>query len=137
MPKPYSPPTGRHSGKNREFTDIVRDMRHAVALVVRWRPQGNAGPTGPHQVTALGSGFFVSPEMFLTCNHVINDPSNAHNDGDTYQMVIHAADNGGHFNAVPNVVVNTNLFLYPDCDLALLKCPPVSGLSCLLSPVMS
>ena len=28
---------------------------------------------------------------------------------------------------MPNVILDTNLFLFPDCDLALLKCPPVAG----------
>lgn len=121
MPKPYTPPTGKLSTRHREFTEVVRDIRHAVACIVRWRPAGEAGKFA---VTALGSGFFVSPDMFLTCNHVMNDPNNPHKDGDTYQLVARVAENGGHTLGVENVVVGTNLFLYPDCDLALLKCPP-------------
>ena len=131
MPKPYTPPTGKLSTKHRDFTEVVRDIRHTVACVVRWRPTGEPGKFA---VTALGSGFFVSPEMFLTCNHVMNDPNNPHKDGDAYQLVARVAENGGHKLGVENVVAGTNLFLYPDCDLALLKCPrPRSDLSLLLS----
>jgi trypsin-like peptidase len=121
MPKPYIPPTGRIPTKARKFEEVVRDIRHAVYAVLRLRPTGEGNK---HEFTPLGSGFFVSPEIFLTCNHVMNGNA-AHVDGDTYQLLANTSDNGGFFRNIPNVHVGQNLHLFPDCDLALLKCPVV------------
>ena len=108
------PPTGRISSKRRPFENVVADIRHAVFSVIRRRPQG-AG----FQCTALGSGFFVSRTVFVTCAHVLMHPANPHIDGDNYDLV----NNFGATATVqylPRAVLGTNVHIFADCDLALL-----------------
>jgi Trypsin-like peptidase domain len=116
MLKPYQPPTGKINTKRRSFEEVVRDLRFAVFCVIRNRQVGE----NQVRATALGSGFFVSPEIFLTCNHVINSAGNAHQDGDLYQLVCSRDAAGGIGYTVPNATQNQNLHLFPDADLAFL-----------------
>jgi len=73
---------------------------------------------------ALGSGFFVSREVFLTCHHVVNPIGAPHVDGDIYRLVA-LTDTKGAGNAVQigNVKAGENLHLFPESDLALFRCP--------------
>jgi S1-C subfamily serine protease len=116
MSKPYRPPAGRIRCNRRSFEEVVRDLRYAVFAVVRHRPIGGS----PFQSSALGSGFFVAPEIFLTCNHVINGVANPHQDGDHYQLVCSRDEAGGLCHTVQNVTLNQQVFLFPQADLALL-----------------
>jgi hypothetical protein len=120
MPKPYVPPTGRVNTKRRSFEEVVRDIRYTVFSVIRLRPAAN----GTHNCMALGSGFFVSREVFLTCHHVVNPNNAPHVDGDTYRFVA-VTDTTGAGNAVQiaNVQSGQTLHLFPESDLALFRCP--------------
>jgi hypothetical protein len=122
-PKPYTPPNGRIQSKRRRFDEVVRDLRHAVYSVIRHRPIGN----NQNQAFALGSGFFVSPTVFLTCNHVINGLQFPHQDGDAYQLVSNVTGVSGNARGMENVRLGQQLQLFPDQDLALLIFPEIPG----------
>jgi S1-C subfamily serine protease len=117
MPKPYTAPTGRLNTARRKFEEVVRDIRHTVFSVIRIRPAAN----GTFDCAALGSGFFVSHEIFLTCHHVVNPISAPHADGDIYRLVALTGVGGGGVHQIPNVTVGQTLHLFPDSDLALLR----------------
>ncbi len=114
-------PQGKLSAKRREFKSVVADIRHAVFSVVRFRPDGS----GKFQTTALGSGFFVGPKIFITCWHVIDDPRNAHQNGDKYALVNNL--DGTHC-IVYDITggVGTDIHLYPDLDFAIIVCHAAS-----------
>jgi hypothetical protein len=119
MPKPYIPPNGRLDRKRRSFEEVVRDIRYTVFSVIRLRPLAN----GTWNCAALGSGFFVSHNIFQTCHHVINPVSAPHVDGDTYRLVALTDGKGsGCQHQIGDVKVGEALHLFPDSDLALLRC---------------
>jgi hypothetical protein len=114
----YQPPTKRLKTKRRPFEEVIRDIRYAVFSVIRLRPTGN----GDFDCAALGSGFFVSHEIFLTCHHVVNSANNPHIDGDTYRLIALTDSKGaGMGHDIVNVVIDQNLHLFRDSDLALLR----------------
>ena len=117
MAKLYTPPTGRLTSKRRPFEEVVRDIRHTVFSVIRLRPLGG----GNCKCDALGSGFFVSHDIFLTCNHVVNPTNNPHVDGDIYRLVAQTDVNSGVVHQVANTSVGRDIFLHPDSDLALIR----------------
>lgn len=118
MPQPYQPPTGRLNSRRRSFEEVVRDIRYTVFSVIRLRPAAN----GTHDCSALGSGFFVSPTIFLTCHHVVNPVANPHRDGDCYRLVAVTDTRGmGVAHQIANVAVGQTLHLFPTCDLALFQ----------------
>jgi hypothetical protein len=110
------------STKGRYFDQIASDLKRAVCAVVRHRPVTGGNP-GQVQAFPLGSGFFVSPTLFLTCHHVINSVSSPHRDGDTYHLVHNLAAGVGVV-FVNNVVTGNQLRLFPQLDLALLDVTP-------------
>jgi S1-C subfamily serine protease len=121
MSKPYKTPTGRLTTKRRLFEEVVRDIRHTVFSVIRLRPTGVANT---FDTLVLGSGFFVSSRVFLTCYHVVNPLSVPHQDGDWYQLVANAGNgNNPVIHNMQNVQTGVNLYLHPDADLALLQFP--------------
>ena len=71
----------------------------------------------------LGSGFFISPTVFLTCHHVLNDVNAPHQDGDTYHLV-HNLGSGVGFFGINNVSAGGQLHLFAGADLALLEVRP-------------
>lgn len=75
---------------------------------------------GRVEAGALGSGFFVSPEVFLTCSHVISPQRSPHRDGDSYHLVSNITGTSGAIHPVGNVRVGENLHVFPDSDLGLL-----------------
>lgn len=115
MPKMYQPPAGRIPTNRRAFHEVVRDLRYAVFSVVRNRPLGG----NQFQATALGSGFFVAPELFLTANHVLNDPQTPHQDGDYYLLVRNEGPQVT-VHAIANASLNDQVHCVAECDLALL-----------------
>jgi Trypsin-like peptidase domain len=120
MPGIYTPPTGRLNTRRRQFEEVVRDIRYTVFAVIRLRPAAN----GTHNCMALGSGFFVSREVFLTCHHVVNAVNAPHVDGDIYRFVaVTDAKGAGNGLQIPDVKVGESLHLFPDSDLALFRCP--------------
>jgi hypothetical protein len=113
-----NPPAGRLKSKKRPFPEIVYDMRHIVFSVIRQRPmQGGMG------AKALGTGFFVAQNIFITCNHVMNDPSDPHQPGDSYTLVANLTGNSGTLYGLPNPQIGTDINLFPNLDLAVLKIP--------------
>lgn len=119
-----NPPQGRISHTKRPFFKVAYDMRHAVYSVVRNRPTTINNQPG-FQSAARGTGFFVSPEIFITCNHVLNDPADPHLPGDNYALV--ASMGSGilpRIVAVANPTIGNDIHLFPQFDFAILKVPP-------------
>lgn len=108
-------PVGKIPTKTRDFSEVAADVRHAVFSVHRHRPAAN----GLFDVTPLGSGFFVSPEVFLTCWHVIGAPISPHQTGDVYRLVNNLDGTHGIVHEV-NGGLGTDIHLYPDLDFAIL-----------------
>jgi hypothetical protein len=108
-------PAGRLSAKSRAFRNVVADVRHAVFSVHRHRPL----PDGQFQITPLGSGFFVSSQVFLTCWHVIDNPSSPHQAGDIYKLVNNLDGMHGMIHDVSGGL-GKDIHLYPDQDFAIL-----------------
>ncbi|MBM3791636.1 MAG: trypsin-like peptidase domain-containing protein [Acidobacteria bacterium] len=104
----------------RSFEGVVEDLRHAVFAVIRFRPD----PTNSDRMRGgpLGSGFFISRQVFLTCNHVLNNPIGPHQDGDHY-VLVNNLGHGGSIWQLPDLKVGKDLFFFPDCDLSLIVCP--------------
>jgi len=107
---------GRLKAKRRSFEKVVRDLRHVVFSVVRVRPVDAESA----QFTVLGSGFFVSPTVFLTCCHVVNGWAAPHQDGDSYHLVSSFRGSPPVIYFVKDARQGSSLHLFPDCDLALL-----------------
>lgn len=108
-------PTGRLSAKARPFKSVVADVRHAVFSVHRHRPLAD----GQFQVTPLGSGFFVSSKVFLTCWHVIDSPGSQHQPGDIYKLVNNLDGAHGMIHEITGGL-GMDIHLFPDHDLAIL-----------------
>jgi Trypsin-like peptidase domain len=115
---PLSVPTGRLKTKGKEFYEIVADFRHVVCSVIRQRPM--AGGTG---AKAIGTGFFVARDIFITCDHVMNNPSDPHRAGDSYLLVANLTGTSGKAYPIPNPQVGQDLQLFPNLDLAVLRVP--------------
>jgi S1-C subfamily serine protease len=111
-----APPAGKISGKNRPFEKIVADIQHAVFAVMRTRPE----PQGGFRHWVLGSGFFVSSKIFLTCAHVLMHPANSHIDGDRYDLISIAGSIRVVW-SIQNAIVGNNVHIFQNADLALLS----------------
>lgn len=114
---PQGTPTGRISAKRRPFEKVVADVRHAVYAVTRRRalpPPQRGFVGGP-----LGSGFFVSSKVFVTCAHVIVHASNPHQNGDSYDLVNNLGSKIS-IQQVSNAEEGNNLHIFSDDDLAVL-----------------
>jgi S1-C subfamily serine protease len=109
-----NPPTGKMSSKPRTFDKIVADVRHATFAVMRSRPQG-----ATFNNWVVGSGFFVSKKIFLTCAHLFILPANPHVDGDTYHLISRSKTTQTHW-TIQNGILGQNIRLFGDADLALL-----------------
>jgi hypothetical protein len=113
---PTHPLVGRMNAKARPFERVVNDVRRAVCSVIRLR----ANAQGGFQAMAIGSGFFVSCRVFITCFHVLMHTSNPHRDGDRYELVANLGQAGGSVHSIANAVVGQNVHLFPTDDLAIL-----------------
>lgn len=107
----------RLSVSHRPFSNVVADMRHVVFGVIRERPLGSGGVGS----IALGTGFFVAEDLFITCDHVINHPSDPHQTGDSYILVANLTGSSPRIHRVVGPQVGNGLDLYPELDLAILK----------------
>ncbi|PYV52879.1 MAG: hypothetical protein DMG96_22225 [Acidobacteria bacterium] len=108
---------GKLSTKTRHFEQVCGDLKQTVFSVVRHRAEGQETRALP-----LGSGFFVSSKVFLTCYHVINGKSNLHQDGDAYHLVNNLSDykgGKGVIHAIVNTTLGKEIHLFKDADLAL------------------
>lgn len=110
-------PAGKLSAKKRDFKSVVSDVRHAVFSVVRMRPAEN----GLYFTHCLGSGFFVSSTVFVTCWHVIDSPTDPHKEGDKYALVNNLdGQTGITFNIEGGL--GEDIYLFPDLDFAIILC---------------
>jgi hypothetical protein len=80
-----NPPNSKLKTTHRDFLKVVYDMRHVVYSVIRQRPVMVNNQQGFHSA-ARGTGFFVSQEIFVTCNHVVNAIEDPHQVGDHYDL---------------------------------------------------
>lgn len=109
-------PAGKIPTKERDFRSVISDARHAVFSVHRFRPNGKGG----NDVTALGSGFFVSSSVFVTCAHVIDPKAIPHQAGDTYRLVNNIDGQFGIIHEV-NGGLGKDVHIFADDDLAILQ----------------
>jgi S1-C subfamily serine protease len=122
MAKAWQPPTGRIRAAHKSFTEIVRDMRYCVFSIVRLRADGS-GQAGRYRQLGAGSGFFVGPNTFLTCNHVVNPADTPHADGDCCMLVQNLGGGAAKHSVGMPLTVGNNLHLFPECDLAIIQAP--------------
>ena len=71
----------------------------------------------------LGTGFFVSRDIFITCDHVMNNPSSPHLPGDSYILVANLTGSSGKMYPIPNPEIGREINLFPNLDLAVLRIP--------------
>jgi hypothetical protein len=88
-----------------------------LSALVQVRP-AQAPQTGVRLAT-LGSGFFVSSNVFITCYHVLMNAGSPHQDGDRYDLASNLGTRGT-VHSVANAVVGQNVHLFPEDDLAIL-----------------
>lgn len=72
---------------------------------------------------ALGTGFFVARNIFITCDHVMNDPANPHQVGDSYMLVSNLTGTSGRSYQIQNPQIGQEINLFPNLDLAVLRVP--------------
>ena len=96
-------------------------MRHVVFSIIRDR-QNLAGTVDS---AALGTGFFLRGDLFITCDHVMNPPQSPHQQGDSYRLIANLTGSSATVHIVKNPEVGKELSLYPDLDLAILQVPQV------------
>jgi S1-C subfamily serine protease len=108
------------STKERPFAQVVSDLRHVVFSVIRDRPSSTGvGVTS----VALGTGFFVKEELFITCEHVINNSEDPHREGDSYRLIANLTGSSPRIHQVTSPSVGSELNFYPELDLAVLQVP--------------
>jgi hypothetical protein len=111
------PPTGKLSVTPRKFKEVVADLRNVVFSVIRDR----TGSSGGVSSAALGTGFFVRSDIFITCHHVMNDPRDPHQQGDSYRLIANLTGSSATVHNVLTPQVGHDLTLFPSLDLAVLK----------------
>jgi len=116
MPLPI--PTGRLKTKGKEFHEIVGDYRHVVCSVIRQRQMPGGMGAKP-----IGTGFFVAKNIFITCDHVMNNPADPHQAGDSYLLVLNLTGASGKAYTIPNPQIGQEINLFPNLDLAVLRVP--------------
>lgn len=105
----------------RSFSDCISCLKKSVYIVVRGRETKIGDQQAINWVT-LGSGFVAAPNRFVTAAHVISDPINKegqHKKGDKYYLLRHDDDNNWHCR-IFEPVMNKDIFVYPDIDLAVI-----------------
>jgi S1-C subfamily serine protease len=70
---------------------------------------------------ALGTGFFIARDLFITCDHVINSPTDPHQAGDSYLLVANLNGKSGQIYTVENAQLGAEIHLFPNLDLAVLR----------------
>ncbi len=109
-------PTGRLKGKNKGFHEQVFEMRHVVFSVIRERQV-----QGGKAARALGTGFFVAPKIFITCDHVVNPPNDRHQPGDSYLLVANLTGKSGKLYRIDAPELDKDINLFPNLDLAVMR----------------
>jgi len=118
-----NPPQGRLKSTHRDFFKVAYDMRHVVYSVIRQRPITVNNQPGFNSA-ARGTGFFVSPEIFVTCNHVVNAVEDPHQTGDHYALVANMGINmQPRVVMIPNPQMGAEINCFPEFDFAVLRVP--------------
>jgi S1-C subfamily serine protease len=118
-----NPPQGKLKTSRRDFAKVAHDMRHVVYSVIRQRPTVVNNQQG-FMSAARGTGFFVSPEIFVTCHHVVDDAADPHQAGDHYHLVANmGANTQPRVVIIQNPQVGQELNFFPQFDLAVLRVP--------------
>lgn len=120
MAKPWQPPTGRLSIKSRPFSEVVKDVRHCAWAIIRLRPT-LPGQTQNFIAWPLGSGFFVAPKIFVTCNHVMNSARLPHQSGDRYLLFQSLGGTTAKLSPQFALEIGSDLYLFPDRDAAIIR----------------
>lgn len=121
------PPQGRLKNNRRDFFKVAFEMRHVVYSVIRQRPVTVNNQQGLNSA-ARGTGFFVSPEIFITCNHVVNSAEDPHQSGDHYALVANMGVNvQPRIVIVANPTVGREINFFPAVDLAVIRVPREAG----------
>jgi serine protease Do len=116
-------PHGKLKTNRRDFFKVAFEMRHVVYSVIRQRPTVQNGQQG-FMGAVRGTGFFVSPEIFVTCHHVVNAAEDPHQIGDHYALVANLGTNAQPRGvSLMNPQVGQSLHLFPQFDLAILRVP--------------
>jgi hypothetical protein len=112
---PAGIPTGKIKTNERSFERVIREVRHAVFAIVRIRPVNVQ--TNQYQLSPIGSGFFVGPDTFLTCWHVLRE----HQEGDSYHLLANVKQAGLPLYQMHKVQLGKELHFFPSKDLAIFK----------------
>jgi hypothetical protein len=99
------------------FKDIVADLRYVVFSVIRDRPN----PAGGVISFPMGTGFFVAPKIFITCDHVVNPVALPHLTGDSYRLIANLTGTSATVHTLPTPQIGNEIILFPNLDLAVLK----------------
>jgi len=100
------------------FSTVVNDLRHVVFSVIRDRPL--APPDSGYASVALGTGFFVQRDLFVTCEHVLNHSADPHRDGDSYRLIANLTGSAPRIHQIRSPRLGFDLNLYPELDFAVL-----------------
>ena len=107
----------------RKFHEVVSDLRKVVFSVIRDRPNA----AGMVDSAALGTGFFVRPDLFISCEHVINPSAAPHQPGDSYRLIANLSGNTANVHVVTAPQIGKELSLFPESDLAVLQVANAGG----------
>src|ERR1700733_7803119 len=101
----------------RKFHQVVSDLRTAVFSVIRDRPNQQGGMDS----AALGTGFFLRPDVFISCDHVMNPSQSPHQPGDSYRLIANLTGDAATVHVVTTPQIGKELSLFPTLDLAVLQ----------------
>jgi len=108
------------STESRKFHEVVSDLRCVVFSVIRDRPNA----AGTIDSAALGTGFFIKPDLFMSCDHVMNPVAAPHQQGDSYRLIANLTGDDATVHSVKTPTIGKELALFPELDLAILQVQP-------------
>jgi hypothetical protein len=78
-------------------------------------------PNGLSGCKALGTGFFIARDVFITCDHVMNHPNDPHQNGDSYLLFANLTGTSGKLYTLTTPTIGQEINLFPNLDLAVLR----------------
>ena len=123
---PYGamPPKRARPAKYGTFASLVGQIEPHIYLMARLRPEGE----GVRSFT-LGTAYLAGKNRIVSAAHCFDDPNqpNApgahHQEGDSYIFIQIPSRGGGHYAVVETPVLDSELYLYPDIDFAVMYLP--------------